>query len=272
MTTLLESGAKPFGSSKGAVLSMLVHGGLIAGAIFGTAQVVLPPREKVEEHPVLYVASPPPPPVAVAPKPLPAVKSPPKAKAPEKVFVAPRRVATPPQAQPKVPTTPALVAPTKVPTTLAVNLQAAPTISDVVAPPPSDEISSKGGVSREGSVKSNGDGDEAGGKGGLGSGSSGKAYDENTVDRAVASTRAAPPRYPESLKSVGVEGVVAMRFIVGADGHVEPGSINVISTPHKLFAEAVRKSLLETRYRPAEAGGHAVRQVVEQTFSFKIEK
>ena len=273
MTTLLESGAKPFGSSKGAVLSMLIHGGIIAGAIYGTAQVVLPPREKVEEHPVLYVASPPPPPVAVAPKPLPAVKTPPKgAKAPEKVYVAPRRVATPPQPQPKVPTTPALVAPTKVPTTLAVNLQAAPTISDVVAPPPSDVISSKGGVSREGSVKNNGDGDEAGGKGGLGSGSSGKAYDENTVDRAVTVTRASPPKYPESLRSVNVEGSVVMRFIVGADGRVEPGSINVVSTPHRLFAEAVRAALLETRYRPAEAGGHAVRQVVEQSFSFKLQK
>ncbi|MFL5607847.1 MAG: TonB family protein [Gemmatimonadaceae bacterium] len=275
MTTLLESGAKPFGSSKGALLSMLIHGGIIAGAVYGTSQVVLPPREKVEEHPVLYVASPPPPPVQVAPKPLPTVKEPPKAKAPQpqKVFVAPRRVATPPQPQPKVPATPALVAPTKVPLTLSVNLQAAPTISDVVAPPPSDAISSKGGVSRGGSVKSDGDGDgEARGKGGLSSGSSGKAYDENTVDRAVSVTRAASPRYPESLKSVGVEGVVAMRFIVGADGRVEPGSIDVISTPHKLFADAVRKSLLETRYRPAEANGHPVRQVVEQTFSFKIEK
>jgi protein TonB len=269
MTTLLESGAKPFGSSKGAVMSMLIHGGLIAGAIYGTARVVLPPRERVEEHPVLYVASPPPPPVQVAPKPLPAVKSPPKAKAPQKVFVAPRQVAAPPQ--PKVPATPALVAPTKVPLTLSVNLQAAPTVSDVVAPPPSDAISSSGGVSRNGSVKSDDDG-EAGSKGGLGSGSSGKAYDENTVDRIVSVTRSASPRYPESLKSVGVEGVVAMRFIVGADGRVEPGSINVISTPHKLFADAVRTSLLETRYRPAEAGGRPVRQVVEQTFSFKIGK
>jgi protein TonB len=273
MATLLESGAKPYGSSKGVAISMLLHGALITAAVMGTAKVVLPPREKVEEHPVLYVASPPPPPVQVAPKPLPAVKSPPKAKAPEKVFVAPRRVATPAQPQPKVPTTPALVAPTKVPLSLSVNLQAAPTVSDVVAPPPSDVISSSGGVSRGGSVKSDGDGEGAGGsKGGLGSGSSGKAYDENTVDRAVTPIRQAPPRYPESLKSVGVEGVVAMRFIVGADGRVEPGSIDVISTPHKLFAEAVRKSLLESRYRPAEAAGHAVRQVVEQTFSFKIEK
>jgi protein TonB len=270
MATLLESGAKPFGSSKGALLSMLIHGGIIAGAIFGTAQVVLPPREKVEEHPVLYVASPPPPPVQVAPDPLPAVKSPPKAKAPAKVYVAPKRAEPP---QPKVPVTPALVAPTKVSLSLpTVNLQAAPTISDVVAAPAAEPVRASGGVLTGGSVKSDGDDGAGGGKGGLGSGSSGKAYDEYQVDRAVSVSRSAEVRYPESLKSVGVEGTVSMRFIVGADGRVEAGSIDVISTPHKLFAEAVRRSLLETRYRPAEAGGHPVRQVVEQTFSFKIQK
>jgi protein TonB len=250
---------------------MLIHGGLIAGAIFGTAQVVLPPREKVEEHPILYVASPPPPPIQAAPEPLPAVKSPPKAKAPAKVYVAPKREA--PRPQPRVPATPALVAPTKVSLSLpAVNLQAAPTISDVVAAPAAEPVGASGGVPTGGSVKSDEDGAGGGGKGGLGSGSSGKAYDENQVDRAVTITRAAPPRYPDALKSVGVEGTVAMRFIVGADGRVEPGSIDVISTPHKLFAEAVRRSLLETRYRPAEAGGHPVRQVVEQTFSFRLQK
>jgi protein TonB len=271
-TTLLESGAKPFGSSKGALLSMLIHGGLIAGAIYGTTRVVLPPREKVEEHPILYVASPPPPPIQAAPEPLPAVKSPPKAKAPAKVYVAPKR-AEAPRPQPKVPATPALVAPTKVSLSLpAVNLQAAPTIGDVVAAPAAEPVRASGGTPTGGSAKGDGEDGAGGGKGGLGSGSSGKAYDENQVDRAVSISRAATPHYPDALKSVGVEGTVAMRFIVGADGRVEPGSIDVISTPHKLFAEAVRRSLLETRYRPAEAGGRPVRQVVEQTFSFKLQK
>ena len=46
----------------------------------------------------------------------------------------------------------------------------------------------------------------------------------------------------------------------------------MISTPHKLFAEAVKTALLGTRYRPAEAAGHAVRQLVEQTFAFQLQK
>jgi protein TonB len=278
MATLLESGARPYGSTKSVAISMVVHGVIIAAAVVGTATVVLPPREKIEEHPILFVASPPPPPVHVAPHPLPAVKTPPKAKALAKAPPAPKRIQAPQprpvQLQAKVPTTPALVAPTKVALSLpAIDLKAAPTISDVVAPPAPEPIKGSG-ISREGSVKgSNGD-DEGGGrgKGGLGSGSSGKAYDENQVDRAVQVTRPATPRYPEALKSVGIQGAVLMHFIVGADGRVEPGSIEVLSTPHKLFADAVRAALLNTRYRPAEAGGRAVRQLVEQSFTFKLEK
>jgi protein TonB len=272
MATLLESGARPYGSTKSVAISMVLHGAIIAAAVAGTASVVLPPREKVEAHPVLYVASPPPPPV-VAPKPLPTVKTPPKAKAPvsAKVYHAPQP--QPVQPQPRVPATPALVSPRKVALSLPpIDLKAPPTISDVVVPQTVDVIKSSGSL-REGSVKSSdGDGEGGGrGKGGLGSGGSGKAYDENQVDRAVQVTRASTPKYPEALRSVGVEGNVTMRFIVGADGRVEPGSINVLSTPHKLFADAVRAALLNTRYRPAEAGGHSVRQLVEQSFTFKLD-
>jgi protein TonB len=276
MATLLESGARPYGSSKGIAVSMMLHGAIITAAIVGTASVVLPPREKVEQHPVLYVAAPPPPPVHVAPDPLPAVKTPKAlAKTPPalKRFQAPQP--RPIQPQPKVPATPALVAPTKVALSLpTVDLKATPTISDVVAAPAADQMKGSG-ISMQGSVKSS-DGEvgseSSGGKGGLGSGSSGKAYDENQVDRAVEVTRPAAPRYPDALKSVGVQGVVSMHFIVDADGRVEPGSIEVISTSHKLFADAVRMALLNTRYRPAEAGGHAVRQMVEQSFTFRLDK
>ena len=61
-------------------------------------------------------------------------------------------------------------------------------------------------------------------------------------------------------------------FVVGTNGRVEPGSIKVLSTPHRLFSEAVRSALLETRFRPAEVGGRPVRQLVAQSFSFKLQK
>ena len=282
MTTLLESGARPYGSSKGMVVSMLTHGGLIALAVFGTTQVVLPPREKVEEHPILYVAPPPPKEIHMDPAPLPKLKEPPPKAKDNKVFRAPpppkqqapqpQKPTPAPAVQPKGPTVPALTAPVKLAVNIPpVDLKATPTISDVVAPPAPEKM--KGGVSGEGTVKSS-DGDVEGGrKGGLGSGASdNKTYDENTVERAVQVTRAAAPRYPDALKSVGVEGTVVMRFIVGTDGRVEGGSFEVVSSPNNLFSEAVKNALRNTRYRAAEANGHSVRQLVEQSFTFRLDK
>jgi protein TonB len=150
-------------------------------------------------------------------------------------------------------------------------MKAPPTVSDVVAPPAAAEIIKSSGIGSGGSVKRSDDGEDGGGGKGLSSGSSGKAFDENEVDRAAAYTRRSDLRFPESLKSVGVQGTVVMRFIVGVDGKVEPGSIEAISSPHNLFTQAVRTALLSSRFQPAEAGGHKVRQLVEQPFIFRLQ-
>ena len=277
MTTLLESKARPYGSGKGAVLSVAVHGALIAAAVVASGSVALPAREKVEEHPVLYVATPPPK-VHVAPEPLPEVKkapppkAPPRAEPPRLRAPAPRPVAARPQpAQPQMPTlpTPGIVAPIKVPTSLPpVDLKGLPTVAEVVGPPPVPRASSSAGrATSDGDV----DATRGGNRGGLGSGDPNRAYNENQVDRAVQVTRSAVPRYPEALKSVNVEGEVMVRYIVDARGRVEPGSIQVISTAHRLFSDAVRAALLEMRFRPAEAGGRPVRQLVQQPFKFRLQ-
>jgi TonB family protein len=149
-----------------------------------------------------------------------------------------------------------------------VDLKAMPTVGDVPIPPARPAAGATGGTVRSS------DGDVArgsGGRGGLGSGSSGRAYSESQVDRAVVATRPAVPRYPDALKSVSIQGEVIMRYIVDARGRVEPGSIQVLSATHKLFADAVRVALLDARYRPAQAGGQAVRQLVEQPFIFRLE-
>jgi TonB family protein len=268
MTTLLESKARPYGSRKGAALSVVVHGALIAAAVVASGRAVLPPREKVEEHSVLFVAPPPPPKVHVAPEPPPEVKKPPAPKAP----TAPRRIAPPPPRA--APAAPAVIAPIRVPTSLPpVNLKAVPTVDvDIRIAPP--ELP-KRAAGPPGAARSSSDGDVEGGGGrraGLGSGDARRAYSESQVDRAVSVTRAPEPRYPDALKSVGVVGEVHMRYIVDARGRVEPGSIQVISATHKLFADAVRAALLNARYRPAEVGGQPVRQLVEQPFIFKLDR
>jgi TonB family protein len=283
VTTLLESKARPYGSKKGAALSVVLHTALIALAIVGTSRAVLPEREKIEEHSILYVA-PPPPKIHVAPDPLPEVKkpppptkkpavAPPRARAPE----PPRRAAapTPRPAQPTPQAPPVrgvpLMAPINVPTTIpAVDLKGPPTVIDVPIPP-SDPARLAGSSRSRATSSSDGDVDGDSRSKGLSSGASNKAYSENQVDRAVQLTRAAVPRYPDALKSVNVTGEVVVQYVVDQRGRVEPGSIKILSSTHRLFGEAVRRALLEARFRPAEVGGQPVRQLVEQPFIFKLE-
>ena len=286
MTTLLESKARPFGSRKGAMLSVALHALLIGGAIVGTGRAMLPPREKVEEHPILYVATPPPPKVYVAPEPLPEVKKQPAPKtprvAPRPAPPPPRRTPTPPAPTPRAAPVPQavtapIVAPIRVPTSVpAVDLKAIPTVSDVVASIPAPDPGKVVAAATGGGSRSSSDGDVDGGrsggtKGGLGSGDAGRAYNENQVDRAVVVTRPASPRYPDALRSVSVTGEVMVQYIVDTRGRVERGSIRILSSTHKLFADAVRAALMEMRFRPAEAGGQPVRQLVEQPFVFKLD-
>lgn len=78
------------------------------------------------------------------------------------------------------------------------------------------------------------------------------------------------PIYPAALRAAQVEGSVVARFIVDTMGRAEPGSIGFLAGTHPLFEEAVRQSLLRSRYLPAMVAGHAVRQLVEQRFEFKL--
>jgi len=269
MTTLLESGARPYGSPKGIAVSMLLHGVLIAALVLGTTQVLTPRYEPIAEQPVLYVA-PPPPEVHVAPDPLPAVNTPPRAAVPAPKRAEPARSRPAPARQPQGPTTPALVAPTRVPVSLpAIDLGAVPTVSDVVAPRVTDAFVGRGmGSSNGGSVA----GSRGGSAAGLGSGAAGNAYAEYQVERIVEVIRAAAPRFPDALRSTSIEGDVHVTFVVGTNGRVEPSSIKVSSSPHQQFADAVRSALLDARFRPAEVGGRPVRQLVAQSFSFRLTK
>jgi TonB family protein len=80
------------------------------------------------------------------------------------------------------------------------------------------------------------------------------------------------PRYPDSLKVAGVEGVVLAQFVVDTNGYVLPGSFKVLKSDHDMFTRAVASALPNVRFIPAEVGGKKVRQVVQQPFQFSLSK
>jgi protein TonB len=98
-------------------------------------------------------------------------------------------------------------------------------------------------------------------------------YFEFMVEKPVTeSSNTQRPRYPDILKSAGVEGEVLAQFVVDTTGHVEINTFKVLKTSHELFAAAVRSALPGMRFIPAEVGQKRVRQLVQQPFVFAISK
>jgi protein TonB len=109
-----------------------------------------------------------------------------------------------------------------------------------------------------------------GGGGGLASPTDG-VYTPTLVDKAAAPQPDNPaPVYPASLRSAQIEGTVLAMFVVDTLGRAEPATIRLTETTHPQFAEAVRQSLLRSRYLPAMVRGRPVRQLVEQRFAFTL--
>jgi TonB family protein len=80
----------------------------------------------------------------------------------------------------------------------------------------------------------------------------------------------AAPLYPPKLLADGTEGVVFAHFVVDTTGMVDPGSIEVLSSPHPMFTTSVVTALGQMHFKPAIRRGGKVRQLVEQRFRFQI--
>jgi protein TonB len=91
------------------------------------------------------------------------------------------------------------------------------------------------------------------------------------VDSAVVrEPTSAAPEYPAHLLNSGLQGLAEVRYVVDTLGFVDTLSYRVVRATHIDFAVSVRRALPGMRFRPAMRSGIRVRQLVEQTFRFKI--
>jgi periplasmic protein TonB len=98
-------------------------------------------------------------------------------------------------------------------------------------------------------------------------------FRSDQVERQVAVAPGnAPPRYPELLRSSGVEGQVIAVFVVDELGRAEEGSVRFVRSDNPLFVEAVKVALRRMRFIPAEFGGRKVRQLVQMPFLFTLSR
>jgi periplasmic protein TonB len=80
------------------------------------------------------------------------------------------------------------------------------------------------------------------------------------------------PRYPAPLEAAGIEGRVALEFVIDTTGRVEPASLRVLESTHAAFETAAREALARAVFRPARLGAHPVRQLTRQAIRFATDR
>ena len=95
-------------------------------------------------------------------------------------------------------------------------------------------------------------------------------YPDEVDNPAAYDPRSAAPAYPDSLQRLGIEGSVTARFVVDTNGRAADSTFVIVGATHPRFAQAVVEAMPRMLFRPAELTGVKIRQLVEQTFSFKI--
>jgi len=80
------------------------------------------------------------------------------------------------------------------------------------------------------------------------------------------------PVYPAELKAAKIEGEVLAQFVVDQSGTADVSTFKVLRATNAAFTQAVREALPKMRFTPAEIGGHTVKQLVQQPFTFAMSK
>jgi protein TonB len=233
---LLESKPKKQRSPAGAAFSIVLHSVLIGAAVYATAHAAIE-NEKPKQEEVKFVETPkePPPPEPEKPKPPPpdVVAAPP----PPKGFQV-------------------LTAPVKIP--------------DVI---PDIDLSKKVTDEADFSGKGVAGGTSKGVVGGTAPVNSDQPFFEFQVEKQVQQIPCSGNlRYPDMLRSSNIEGEVLAQFVVDTTGHYESGTFKVLKSSHDLFTAAVKNALPTMRFYPAEVGGRKVKQLVQQPFTFSLQK
>ena len=233
---LIESKPKKQRTVGGLIFSGILHAIMGAGAVYGTLeakeQLEKPKAEKVE-FVEMKKKEEPPPPKEVPPPPKDVVMAPP----PPKGFQV-------------------LTAPVKVPDVL-----------------PDIDLSKKVTDEADFSGKGVAGGVAKGVVGGTAPVNTDQPFFEFQVEKQVAQIPCNTClSYPDMLRSSNVEGEVLAQFVVDTTGRYENGSFKVLKSSHDLFTAAVRNALPKMRFYPAEVGGRKVKQLVQQPFTFSLQK
>ncbi len=96
--------------------------------------------------------------------------------------------------------------------------------------------------------------------------------DSAAVDELPRLLASPPFQYPDSLRGVGIEGVVVLEFVIDTTGHTEPSSITVVESPHPAFSEIAKDAVLVSVYSPGRKDGVPVPVRVRESLTFRNQR
>lgn len=236
---LLESKAKKQKRLGGTITSVVVHVGILAALVVVTknAGVI---KEKITSQKVDFVE---------------VKKDEPKAPEPEKAPPPPDMVAAPPP--PKGFQT--LQAPIEIPDIIP-DIDLSKAVTDAA------DFSGKG-------VKGGLASGVVGGTGPVVQQDPDQPYFDFQVEKPAATMPGQQgPAYPDMLRTAGIEGTVMAQFVVDTTGRADMSTFQALKSDNDLFTSAVKNALQRMRFLPAEVGGRKVKQLVQQSFQFALNR
>ncbi len=98
----------------------------------------------------------------------------------------------------------------------------------------------------------------------------GGLYTAGQLDGPLAALSKSPPDYPPSAKRRNIEGWIKIKFVVDEQGRVHKVSV-LAAEPEGVFEQSVLRCVNTWRFKPGTIKGTAVKVLVEQTITFKLE-
>ncbi len=95
------------------------------------------------------------------------------------------------------------------------------------------------------------------------------AFNQAELDNPLVPVSKVPPVYPLRARRQGIEGWVAVKFLVNRDGRVESVSI-LDSNPPKVFDQSVLRCVRAWHFKTGTISGVPVNTWVETTVKFKL--
>jgi len=91
-----------------------------------------------------------------------------------------------------------------------------------------------------------------------------------SLKSASQAQRAIQRAYPRSLQDNGITGKVQVRFVVQADGSVDPSSVEVVAASVKALGEAAASAISKIEFVPGKKDGSPVASVVVMPIAFGV--